>query len=531
MAEKLKEKNVMNHLKKRETTQELHLKKTNIFLKVYKSNVISKSKKEDEFITSNHYATDEVISTQKEISILTSRKIRDNMKKKHVINHRNTKSLKTKVGSNNDKNDTSVSMDPYTPARSESNHFVANKLKEKRGPMQTKSVSASQSKSVQFDHIKKKIQQNQSRMKLKQSYTTVCKKTSTAIKSTITFFKKSVFTMQRIVSLGVSLVLLLVIVLFIGIFAALSGSSTISVPYEPLSAEVLAYQELVEQYAKEYEMEDYVSIILAVMMQESQGKGTDPMQASLFPYNSKYSQKTDGIKDPEYSIEVGIQYLANCFEKANIEDVNDDKHIALALQGYDYGEDYIDWAIQNFDGYTKANAKVYHDEKIAELEVDSFGDPNYVEHVIRYVPLGFGNLRKDPNFDNLQAWGSNNPYSKAGLYGECTWFAWGRFYEIYGYDPGFTGDGWNCVEQLVAAHPDKFEISDTPVVGAIFSGVGVNHVGIIVGWDGINITIQEGNLDSKTNCFAEAKKDWQTKVYTLEALSAAYGGVVFAVHK
>lgn len=64
--------------------------------------------------------------------------------------------------------------------------------------------------------------------------------------------------MQRIVSLGVSLVLLLVIVLFIGIFAALSGSSTISVPYEPLSVEVLAYQELVEQYAKEYEMEDYV---------------------------------------------------------------------------------------------------------------------------------------------------------------------------------------------------------------------------------------------------------------------------------
>ena len=168
---------------------------------------------------------------------------------------------------------------------------------------------------------------------------------------------------------------------------------------------------------------------------------------------------------------------------------------------------------------------------ILDLGVDSFGDPNYVEHVLRYVQLGFGNLRQEPNFDNLQAWGSNNPYSKAGLYGECTWFAWGRFYEIYGYDPGFTGDGWNCVEQLVAAHPDKFEISDTPVVGAIFSGVGVNHVGIIVGWDGINITIQEGNLDSKTNCFAEAKKDWQTKVYTLEALSAAYGGVVFAVHK
>lgn len=89
----------------------------------------------------------------------------------------------------------------------------------------------------------------------------------------VTLFKKSVFTVQRIVSLGISLVLLLVIVLFIGIFAVLSNSSTISVPYEPLSAEVLGYQKLVEQYAKEYDMKDYVVIILAVMMQESQGKG------------------------------------------------------------------------------------------------------------------------------------------------------------------------------------------------------------------------------------------------------------------
>lgn len=519
----------MNHLKKREATQELHSKKTNIFLKVNRSSSINKPKKEDESMSSNHYATDEVISTQKGTSILASRKFRDNMKKKFAKTRGNRKSLKTKAGSNNDKNDASVSIDRFTPTKSESSYIAANRLQKKRDFLQTKSVRVSQAKSVQLEHIKKKmIQQKQSRMKLKQSYTNVRKKISTAFKGTVTFFKKSVFTIQRIVSLGVSLVLLLVITLFIGIFAALSGSSTISVPYEPLSTEVLAYQELVEQYAKEYAMEDYVAIILAVMMQESQGKGADPMQASLLPYNSQYTQKTDGIKDPEYSIEVGIQYLADCFEKANVEDVIDDNHIALALQGYAYGEDYIDWAIHNFDGYSKANAKLYRDKKIAELGVASFGDPNYVEHVLRYVQLGFGNLRQEPNFDNLQAWGSRNPYSKAGLYGQCTWFAWGRFYEIYGYDPGFTGDGWDCVEQLVAAHPDKFEISDTPVVGAIFSGVGVNHVGIVIGWNGTNLTVQEGNLDGKTNTFIEAKKDWKTKTYTLPLLNAIYKGVVFA---
>ena len=59
-------------------------------------------------------------------------------------------------------------------------------------------------------------------------------------------------------------------------------------------------------------------------------------------------------------------------------------------------------------------------------------------------------------FENMKAWGMNNYYSQFGLYGQCTWFAWGRFYELYGYSPGFTGDGTQCVDQLVAAHPDKF---------------------------------------------------------------------------
>ena len=42
----------------------------------------------------------------------------------------------------------------------------------------------------------------------------------------------------------------------------------------------------------------------------------------------------------------------------------------------------------------------------------------------------------DPDFTNVEAWQSpNNPYAPT-FYGQCTWFAWGRFYEIYGYSPG-----------------------------------------------------------------------------------------------
>ena len=84
---------------------------------------------------------------------------------------------------------------------------------------------------------------------------------------------------------------------------------------------------------------------------------------------------------------------------------------------------------------------------------------------------------------------------------------------------------------LVTHNSDQFRLSTTPDVGAVFSGIGQNHVGIVIAYDGMNITVQEGNLDGRTNAFEEAKTDWQTKVYTLESLSSTYGGAVFAVHK
>ena len=351
------------------------------------------------------------------------------------------------------------------------------------------------------------------------------------LKGSLTFIRRTALSVSNLIGAGISLILLLVLLLFIGVFAALSDNSSVSSTNAPLSAEVLAYTDTIEKYAKQYEMEDYIPIIQAVMMQESGGKGTDPMQSSECPYNTKYPNKPNAIQEPEYSIDVGIHYLSDCFKSAQVKDSFDNEHIFLALQGYNYGNGYIDWAVKNFGGYSKANAKVFSDQKKAELGTDVYGDPNYVEHVMRYVSLGFGNYREQPNFDNMDAWGSNNPYSRANLYGQCTWFAWGRFYEIYGYSPGFIGDGWKCVDQLLQAHPDKFIKSNEPAVGAVFSCVGRNHVGIVIGWNGKNITIQEGNLDGVTNTFADAKKDWHTATYSLDQFRTKCKGVVFAVPK
>lgn len=251
------------------------------------------------------------------------------------------------------------------------------------------------------------------------------------------------------------------------------------------------------------------------------------MQCSESVFNTKYPRVPNGISHPEYSIECGVKTFADCLNRANVKDKSDTEHLYLAIQGYNYGNGYIEWAISNFGGYSKYNAQLFSDEMKAKLNASTYGDPEYVDHVMQYVPITFrGGI--NPNFNNMEAWITKNPYARAGLYGQCTWFAWGRFYELYGYDPGFTGNGWDCVNQLIASYPDLFEKSLSPKPGSVFSGIGVNHVGIVINVDGDYVTIQEGNLDGKTNTYLDAKTDWHTVTYTLNQLRSYYRGVVFA---
>ena len=355
----------------------------------------------------------------------------------------------------------------------------------------------------------------------------IVQNTTHTIKKSFHIVKKGVSTLNTLFSFGTGLILLIVITLFIGTFSVLAQDGGSNSEIVSLSEEVIAYEDTIRKYAIEYDIEDYVSLLQAIMMQESGGKGSDPMQASESGYNTKYPRVPNGITEAEYSIEVGVKTFSDCIKKANVKDSSDTEHIYLALQGYNYGSRYIDWAISNFGGYSKYNAQQFSDMKKQELNVSGYGDPSYVDHVMRYVGITFRG-GTNPNFNNMEAWITKNPYAKTGLYGQCTWFAWGRFYELYGYDPGFTGNGWDCVDELLKAHPDKFERSTTPKAGAVFSGIGKNHVGIVLKVDGNNITIQDGNYDGITNTFEDAKKDWQTNTYTLDYYRSRMGGIVFA---
>ena len=180
---------------------------------------------------------------------------------------------------------------------------------------------------------------------------------------------------------SVALVIILVFVLFGAAFYTFGDDSSDN--YIEVSPEVEAYSPLISKYAKQYSIEEYVELIKAVMMQESGGKGTDPMQCSESPYNKKYSHAPNSIKDPEYSINCGVHYLADCLHQAKCKSPVDMSRIRLALQGYNYGNGYISWAIKRDGGYTVANAIAFSDMQAKKHGWDSYGEKQYPAHELR----------------------------------------------------------------------------------------------------------------------------------------------------
>ena len=178
-----------------------------------------------------------------------------------------------------------------------------------------------------------------------------------------------------------------ILILIVGIIGGTSfiGSSQSS---EPLSAEVLAHTQVIQRYASEFGIPEYVSVIQAIMMQESGGRGTDPMQASECPYNTQYPNTSGAIQDADYSIKVGVQYYADCVREAGCKSPQDMDKLKLSLQGYNYGNGYITWAIRKHGGYSEANALQFSQEQAAAHGWPRYGDPEYVPHVLRYYSGG-----------------------------------------------------------------------------------------------------------------------------------------------
>lgn len=120
--------------------------------------------------------------------------------------------------------------------------------------------------------------------------------------------KKWLITLALIVMGLFSFLLLGVVSIFIAAMGSDSVTNTGDITYAGegqvmnVSSEVLKWEPTIRKYAKEFGVEPFVALMLAQMMQESGGRGSDPMQSSEGAFNTKYCKKPNCITDPDYSI-------------------------------------------------------------------------------------------------------------------------------------------------------------------------------------------------------------------------------------
>lgn len=154
-----------------------------------------------------------------------------------------------------------------------------------------------------------------------------------------------------------------------------------------VNSDVLQYTDAVAAQCAAYDLEEYSTLLMALMQQESSGQGTDIFQCSESPFNTEYPNSPGSITDTAYSIRVGVETFAYCLEVANCKSISDTNALKLALQEYNFGNDYAGWALANYGGYSEENALEFSEKMKAELGWSAYGDPQYVQHVLQYINL------------------------------------------------------------------------------------------------------------------------------------------------
>lgn len=122
------------------------------------------------------------------------------------------------------------------------------------------------------------------------------------------------------------------------------------------------------EVCEEFGVEPFVALMLAQMMQESGGRGSDPMQSSEGAYNTKYCKDPNCITDPDYSIWAGVQEFKHSIERAGVTSPGDMDRIKTALQAYNFGPGFFDFITGNGGKYTKELAIKFSQQMYQKLK-------------------------------------------------------------------------------------------------------------------------------------------------------------------
>ncbi|MCQ6281281.1 lysozyme family protein [Bacillus sp. EB600] len=111
---------------------------------------------------------------------------------------------------------------------------------------------------------------------------------------------------------------------------------------------VKKYTPLIHNELAKYHLEKYTPVLIALMQQESHGKGGDPMQSS-----ESIGLSPNSIKDPNISIQLGVKHFRKVLTYGQEKQVD----FATIIQAYNMGIGYINYVTEHGGKHSEELAK------------------------------------------------------------------------------------------------------------------------------------------------------------------------------
>ncbi|MDP4084419.1 MAG: lysozyme family protein [Bacillota bacterium] len=113
---------------------------------------------------------------------------------------------------------------------------------------------------------------------------------------------------------------------------------------------VKKYTPVIHHELATYHLEKYTLVLIALMQQESHGKGGDPMQSS-----ESLGLPPNSIQDPNRSIKIGVKHFQNVLQYGKKRKVD----FATILQAYNMGIGYINYVADHGGKHSEDLAKQF----------------------------------------------------------------------------------------------------------------------------------------------------------------------------
>ncbi|MBM7691048.1 hypothetical protein JOC77_000453 [Peribacillus deserti] len=147
--------------------------------------------------------------------------------------------------------------------------------------------------------------------------------------------------------------ILLILLIFTGVMRIIEVTSTktriSAYKHDPFSG-VKKYSPQVELELKKYKLDSFTPVLLALMQQESKGKGGDPMQSS-----ESAGLAPNTITSPQTSIQQGVKHFEQTLEYGRKKQVD----FPTIIQAYNMGKGYINFVAEHGGKHSEDLAKQF----------------------------------------------------------------------------------------------------------------------------------------------------------------------------